>query len=77
MKDSVMNYLKEQIEDNLRRLIELDLSNVVFIDDKTIKDRYNKPEIEDYMTVLDDADNKYNIVFWDEDKRVLKLKTII
>ena len=36
-------------------------SNVVFIDDKTIKDRYNKPQIEDYMTALDDADNKYNI----------------
>jgi hypothetical protein len=52
-------------------------SNVVFIDNKTIKDRYNKPEIEDYMTALDDVDNKYNIVSWDEDKRILKLKTII
>jgi hypothetical protein len=51
-------------------------SNVVFIDDKTIKDRYNKPEIDDYM-MLDDADNKYNIVSWDESERVLKLKTII
>ena len=52
-------------------------SNVVFIDGKTVKDRYNKRVIEDFMTALDDADNKYNIVFWDEDKRVLKLKTII
>ena len=51
-------------------------SNVVFIDDKTFKDRYNNPEIDDYM-MLEDADNKYNIVSWDVDKRILKLKTII
>ena len=52
-------------------------SNVVFIDGKTVKDRYNNPVIEDYMTSLDDADNKYNIISYDEDNRILKLKTII
>lgn len=52
-------------------------SDVVFIDDKTIVDRYKKPEIEDWMSALDNADNKYNIVYWDEKTRVLKLKTII
>jgi len=52
-------------------------SNVVFIDEKTVKDIYNKPDIEDFMTALYDADNKYNIVSWDEDNRILKLKTII
>ena len=52
-------------------------SNVVFIDEKTVKDIYNKPDIEDFMTAFYDADNKYNIVSWDEDNRILKLKTII
>jgi hypothetical protein len=52
-------------------------SDVVFIDDKTIVDRYKKPEIEDWKTTLDNAENKYNIVYWDEKTRVLKLRTII
>ena len=52
-------------------------SDVVFIDDKTIVDRYKKSEIEDWRTALDNADDKYNIVYWDEKTRVLKLKTII
>lgn len=49
-------------------------SYVVFVDNKTAKDRYNKPVIEDYMAVFDNVDNKYSIVSWDENNRILNLK---
>jgi hypothetical protein len=51
-------------------------ADFVIVDDKIIKDRHNLVEIEDYST-LDNADNKYTIVSWDKDYKLLKLKTII
>lgn len=48
-------------------------SNLVIVDGKTVKDRYNKPEVKNFNFGFNDVDNKYSIVLWDEDNKVLQL----
>jgi len=49
-------------------------SNIVFVDGKTIKDKYQTPDIVGYTLLSDD---RYAIVSWEADNRVLSLKAIV
>jgi hypothetical protein len=68
-----MNY-EEKI---IKKVMDADF---VIIDDKIIKDRHNLSKnsiVEIDYSTLDNEDNKYTIVSWDKDYKILKLKTII
>lgn len=55
---------------NILRKVEL--SDITFIDGKTIKNRYDVEEIKNYnINLLTNTD----IVSWDEEKRVLIIET--
>jgi len=49
-------------------------SDIVYVNNKTIKDRFNNPDILEYNILSDD---NYDIVSLDPNKRILKLVTII
>lgn len=59
----------------MKTLKKIMISNIVFVDGKTIKDRYNNPESE---LSLDNLVNNFiniNEVSWDEEKKILVLET--
>ena len=59
-------------KDNLLRK-KIFEANVVYIDGKTVKDRYGKEEVSDYP--MPDRFHVIEIESWDEEKKILKLIT--
>ena len=54
-------------------LKKIQQANVVYIDGKTVKDRYGKEEVSDYP--MPDRFHVIEIESWDEEKKILKLIT--
>jgi len=48
-------------------------SNIVYVDGKTVKDKFNNPDIINYKVLSDD---KYDIILLDPVNKILKLETI-
>ena len=59
------------VGDSLRKKIQL--ANVVYVDGKTIKDRFKPEEITDYS--MFDRFHVTELESWDEEKKILKLIT--
>lgn len=77
VEDAYDEYLKgmrhaKTKEDTL--YMKISRSNIVYLDGKTIKDRYNKEEISGIVPLL--SGTKVGIVDWNRKLGILSLKTI-
>jgi hypothetical protein len=74
MFDFTNKFRKEFLkEDDLMRKITK--SNIVYIDGKTVKDRYREPELQFFISpiTIEMLEKLYVIESWNDDLKILKL----
>lgn len=72
-RECIPKYTNNQTKLFSTILRKITISDIVYVDDKTIKDKFNETEIKDYKILSDD---KYDIILLDPVNKILKLETL-